>query len=84
MLQNIFSHRPPLYDVFNKAELYALHVPCNRGSRSSDYLIIFGETFKNLVQIQGNNVKGSPPLIENSENILNAYEWKGNILSDES
>ena len=29
MLQNIFSHRPPLYDVFNKAELYALHVPCN-------------------------------------------------------
>ena len=28
MLQNIFSHRPPLYDVFDKAELYALHAPC--------------------------------------------------------
>ena len=28
MLQNIFSHRPRLYDVFDKAELYALHPPC--------------------------------------------------------
>ena len=28
MLQNIFSHRPPLYDVFDKAELYVLHAPC--------------------------------------------------------
>ena len=28
MLQNIFSHRPPLYDVFDKAESYALHPPC--------------------------------------------------------
>ena len=28
MLQNIFSYRPPLYDLFNKAELCALHPPC--------------------------------------------------------
>ena len=27
MLQNIFSHRPPLYNVFDKAELYVLHAP---------------------------------------------------------
>ena len=28
MLQNIFSHRPPLYDLFDNAELRAVHTPC--------------------------------------------------------
>ena len=28
MLQNIFSHRPPLYDVVDEAELYVLHASC--------------------------------------------------------
>ena len=28
MLQNVFSHRPPLYHLFDKAELRALHTPC--------------------------------------------------------
>ena len=28
MLQNIFSHRPPLYIPFDKAEFSALYVPC--------------------------------------------------------
>ena len=27
MLQNIFSHRPPLYNIFDKAEFRALHIP---------------------------------------------------------
>ena len=27
MLQNVFSHRPPLYDLFDKAEFGALHTP---------------------------------------------------------
>ena len=31
MLQNIFSHRPPLYDVFDQAELYALPPPWVKG-----------------------------------------------------
>ena len=30
MLQKIFSHRPPLYDLFDKAELGALHPPWER------------------------------------------------------
>ena len=34
MLQNIFSHRPPLYDVFDKAELCVLHESC--------YLLVVG------------------------------------------
>ena len=29
MLQNVFSHRPPLYDIFDKAELRALYTPCH-------------------------------------------------------
>ena len=28
MLENIFSHRSPLYDLFDKAELRALHPSC--------------------------------------------------------
>ena len=28
ILQNVFSHRPPLYDLFDKAEFHALHTPC--------------------------------------------------------
>ena len=28
MFQNIFSHRPPLYDFLDKAELRAFHTPC--------------------------------------------------------
>ena len=28
ILQNVFSHRPPLYDLFDKAEFTALHTPC--------------------------------------------------------
>ena len=27
MLQNVFSYRPPLYDLFDKAEFRALHTP---------------------------------------------------------
>ena len=28
MLQNVFSHRPPLYELFDKAEFRALHTLC--------------------------------------------------------
>ena len=28
MRQNIFSHKPPLYDLFDKAEVRALHPLC--------------------------------------------------------
>ena len=34
MLQNIFSYRPPLHDLFNEAELRAFHPTCFIKSRT--------------------------------------------------
>ena len=46
MLQNLFSHRSPLYDVFDKAELYVLHAPCGGVSIRLIAIHLFPDTIR--------------------------------------
>ena len=58
MIQIIFSHRPPLYDLFDKAELRALHTPCSGAAATysiaqakgiAEDLVVQGEQYKAAV-----------------------------------
>ena len=66
MLQNIFSRRPPLYNLFATAELRALHPPRDKFSKSR----------KNLIEFQAckyrvNTGRSGFKLSENDTKVLN-------------